>query len=210
MNRTWIGFCLGVFLGGVAFGLAYLYEVEQERVAHETQVTAEVETYIALSDCAGMVQSDGAIDWEIVRQLWDDSPAKSFWTRNIRAEFSLFEGFSEASVNTLAVACAKNGQVVEAEVARIEAERIAKNEAVRKANEAKASARIAKHLAQIVNEWEYYRLPPIRKSEIVLRPVCAVAQDLRRLGKDVRSFPDPVWQQVMAVEPWNRRIGECW
>lgn len=211
MSRTWIGFCWGVFLAGMAVCLLYLYEADQKRVAHEAQVAVEAEIYITLSDCAGMVQGDGVIDWGIVKQLTGDPPAKkSFWTRNIRTEFSLFEGFSEANVNTLAGVCTKNGFIIEAEKARLETERKAKIEAVRKATEAKALARITEHLALIKTGWKYYNLPPIRRSEMVFRPVCAVAQDLRRLGKDIRSFPDPVWQRVMAVESWNRRIGECW
>lgn len=70
-------------------------------------------------------------------------------------------------------------------------------------------ARIQTLLKTISNEWGYYKLPPINVLAMRTRLPCITAREIASLRTDIRSYPDPIWQQVMAVEPWNRRIDDC-
>jgi len=120
----------------------------------------------------------------------------------ILARFTEFESVSSTQVETALHECRAAITKAQAVLAAHEASELARSRVV-------ALVGVKKSLQLIDLDWEIYNLPPISLQKMRSRLPCAVAQVLANLKLDIRSYPEPIWQRVMAVEPWNRRIDDC-
>lgn len=191
-----------LFLCMVAAAM-YLFNKEVESNKRTEQVAREAALYGDLKSCAVALTTTPTTATN-ARNLLDHTvlPLAQQTEAKLKARFTIYDIATPEEIVAELAKCRTTAAALQDLVSKLQAKELAEKRVA-------TLARIQGTLKVISEQWGFYRLPPIDFWAMRTRLPCMVAREIASLGTDIRSYPDPIWQQVMAVEPWNRRISDC-